>query len=62
MPGFFRVTATFLASAVEMVEALTIILASGLTRGGWRAGRAGATRGWPDRARSRVRPAAAVDR
>jgi len=35
MNGFFLVLATFLASAVEMVEALTIVLAVGLTRG-WR--------------------------
>src|SRR3989442_11555092 len=41
MPGFFLVTATFLASAVEMVEALTIVLASGLTRG-WRSSLLGA--------------------
>ena len=35
MQGFFLVLATFLASAVEMVEALTIVLAVGVTRG-WR--------------------------
>jgi uncharacterized membrane protein len=31
----FLVTSTFLACAVEMVEALTIVLATGITRG-WR--------------------------
>lgn len=35
MSGVFLVLASFLASAVEMVEALTIVLASGVTRG-WR--------------------------
>lgn len=35
MHGFLLVLATFLASAVEMVEALTIVLAVGVTRG-WR--------------------------
>src|SRR4051794_20244056 len=35
MAGLFLVGAAFLASAVEMVEALTIVLAVGLTRG-WR--------------------------
>src|SRR5437773_9347727 len=35
MSGLFLVAAAFLASAVEMVEALTIVLAAGLTRG-WR--------------------------
>ncbi|WP_425148584.1 COG4280 domain-containing protein [Deinococcus sp.] len=35
MNGLFLVLASFLASAVEMVEALTIVLAVGLTRG-WR--------------------------
>ncbi|MDB5074807.1 MAG: hypothetical protein JWO42_986 [Chloroflexi bacterium] len=35
MSGLFLFLATFLASAVEMVEALTIVLAAGLTRG-WR--------------------------
>jgi uncharacterized membrane protein len=35
MNGGFLVFATFLASAVEMVEALTIVLAVGITRG-WR--------------------------
>jgi uncharacterized membrane protein len=35
MQGFFLVLATFLASSVEMVEALTIVLAVGVTRG-WR--------------------------
>ncbi len=33
--GIFLVTASFLASSVEMVEALTIVLAVGVTRG-WR--------------------------
>lgn len=33
--GIFLVLASFLASAVEMVEAVTIVLAAGLTRG-WR--------------------------
>lgn len=33
--GLFLILASFLASAVEMVEALTIILAAGITRG-WR--------------------------
>ncbi len=33
--GIFLVVASFLASAVEMVEAVTIVLAAGLTRG-WR--------------------------
>ncbi len=36
MSAAFLVLSAFLASAVEMVEALTIVLASGLTRG-WRA-------------------------
>lgn len=36
MSGLFLVLASFLASAVEMVEALTIVLAVGVTRG-WRA-------------------------
>src|SRR3989442_4578563 len=35
MSGMFLVLAAFLASAVEMVEALTIVLAVGVTRG-WR--------------------------
>src|SRR5579884_1107030 len=35
MSGIFLVTASFLASAVEGVEALTIVLAAGVTRG-WR--------------------------
>jgi len=35
MSGFFLVLAAFLASAVEMVEATTIVLAVGVTRG-WR--------------------------
>src|SRR5690349_135487 len=35
MSGAFLVLASFLASAVEMVEAVTIVLAAGLTRG-WR--------------------------
>src|SRR5881409_1991068 len=35
MSGMFLVLASFLASAVEMVEALTIVLAVGITRG-WR--------------------------
>src|SRR5438270_7907610 len=35
MSGFFLVAASFLASAVEGVEALTIVLAAGVTRG-WR--------------------------
>lgn len=35
MSGVFLVLASFLASAVEMVEALTIVLAAGVTRG-WR--------------------------
>lgn len=35
MNGAFLVLASFLASAVEMVEALTIVLAAGVTRG-WR--------------------------
>ncbi len=35
MSGIFLVLASFLASAVEMVEALTIVLAVGVTRG-WR--------------------------
>src|SRR5215471_6089922 len=33
MTGIFLVLATFLASAVEAVEALTIVLALGVTRG-----------------------------
>src|SRR5579884_4529312 len=33
MSGIFLVTASFLASAVEGVEALTIVLAAGITRG-----------------------------
>ena len=36
----FLVASAFLASAVEFVEALTIVLASGLTRG-WRSSLAG---------------------
>src|SRR5215468_6632451 len=36
MSGAFLIIAAFLASAVEMVEALTIVLAVGVTRG-WRA-------------------------
>ena len=35
MSAVFLVLSAFLASAVEMVEALTIVLAAGLTRG-WR--------------------------
>src|ERR671938_1886921 len=35
MSGVFLVLASFLASAVEMVEALTIVMAAGVTRG-WR--------------------------
>ncbi len=35
MSGLFLVLASFLASTVEMVEALTIVLAAGVTRG-WR--------------------------
>ncbi len=35
MGSFFLILAAFLASAVEMVEALTIVLAVGMTRG-WR--------------------------
>lgn len=35
MAGAFLILSTFLASAVEMVEALTIVLATGITRG-WR--------------------------
>ena len=35
MSGIFLVTATFLATCVEMVEVLTILLATGITRG-WR--------------------------
>src|SRR5438309_716021 len=35
MSGLFLIAAAFLASAVEMVEALTIVLAVGVTRG-WR--------------------------
>jgi uncharacterized membrane protein len=41
MSGLFLVLASFLASGVEFVEALTIILASGLTRG-WRSSLLGA--------------------
>ncbi len=40
MGSVFLVTAAFLASAVEMVEALTIVLAVGVTRG-WRSALAG---------------------
>src|SRR3954470_11581638 len=40
MGSVFLVLSTFLASAVEMVEALTIVLAAGLTRG-WRSSLAG---------------------
>src|SRR5947199_9602929 len=40
MSAVFLVLSSFLASAVEMVEALTIVLASGLTRG-WRSSLAG---------------------
>jgi len=41
MGAFFLVLSSFLASAVEMVEALTIVLAAGLGRG-WRASLTGA--------------------
>ncbi|MSQ15591.1 MAG: hypothetical protein EXR50_06990 [Dehalococcoidia bacterium] len=41
MSGLFLLTASFLASSVEMVEALTIILATGITRG-WRSALIGA--------------------
>jgi uncharacterized membrane protein len=41
MGAFFLVVSSFLASAVEMVEALTIVLAAGLARG-WRSSLAGA--------------------
>ena len=41
MSALFLVAASFLASAVEMVEALTIVLAMALTRG-WRSSLAGA--------------------
>jgi uncharacterized membrane protein len=41
MSGLFLVLASFLASGVEMVESLTIVLASGLTRG-WRSALLGA--------------------
>ncbi|MCX6023279.1 MAG: hypothetical protein NTZ05_16445, partial [Chloroflexi bacterium] len=41
MGGWFLFTATFLASIVEMVEAVTIILATGITRG-WRSALIGA--------------------
>ena len=41
MSGIFLFTASFLASSVEMVEALTIILATGITRG-WRSALIGA--------------------
>ena len=44
MSGLFLVLASFLASGVEMVEALTIVLASGLTRG-WRSSLLGAAAG-----------------
>jgi uncharacterized membrane protein len=40
MSAFFLVVSSFLASAVEMVEALTIVLAAGLARG-WRSSFAG---------------------
>jgi uncharacterized membrane protein len=40
MTAVFLVLSAFIASAVEMVEALTIVLASGLTRG-WRSSLAG---------------------
>jgi uncharacterized membrane protein len=40
MSAVFLVLSSFLASAVEMVEALTIVLAAGLTRG-WRSSLAG---------------------
>src|SRR5205823_8727668 len=41
MSSLFLVLVSFLASSVEMVEALTIILAVGVTRG-WRSSLAGA--------------------
>jgi uncharacterized membrane protein len=41
MSAFFLVLSSFLACAVEMVEALTIVLAAGLARG-WRASLTGA--------------------
>ena len=40
MSGLFLVLTTMLASGVEFVEALTIVLATGLTRG-WRSALAG---------------------
>src|SRR5690348_12028005 len=44
MTGLFLVLATFLASAVEAVEALTIVLAAGVTRG-WRSALLGVAAG-----------------
>ncbi len=44
MSGIFLLTASFFASSVEMVEALTIILATGITRG-WRSAFIGAAAG-----------------
>jgi Ca2+/H+ antiporter, TMEM165/GDT1 family len=41
MAGLFLILSTFLASLVEMVEALTIVLATGVTRG-WRSALLGA--------------------
>ena len=43
--GLASSPATFLASAVEFVEALTIVLAMGLTRG-WRSALWGVGRAW----------------
>ena len=40
MTAVFLVASAFLASAVEFVEALTIVLAAGITRG-WRSSLAG---------------------
>jgi uncharacterized membrane protein len=44
MSGVFLFTASFLASTVEMVEALTIVLAAGVTRG-WRSSLIGVAAG-----------------
>ena len=54
-PTVVLVVSTFLASAVEMVEALTIVFALGVTRG-WRSATIGVARGVRARSRSSSLP------